>query len=182
MTDIHTTWTVNRAVWNKDATGVVEKVKDVEEALPFPILGFDCDNGSEFLNWHFERYFRHRPKEQKIQFTRSRPYHKNDNAHVEQKNWTHVRQLFGYDRFDDKRIVDLMNNLYANEWQLYQNHFCPSMKLVEKVKIGSRYRKKYDVPKTPYQRVIDCKEVSQKNKEQLKAVHEKLNPSGNIYL
>ncbi len=80
-------------------------------------------------------------RETPVKFTRSRAYHKNDNAHVEQKNWTHVRHLFGYDRFDNPALVDLMNNLYANEWSLYQNHFCPVMKLIEKQKINSRYHK-----------------------------------------
>ena len=98
LTDIHTTWTENRAIWNKGSTGVVKMIKQVEAILPFKIKGFDCDNGSEFLNYHLIRYFSNRPKELMVQFTRSRPYHKNDNAHVEQKNWSHVRQLLGYDR------------------------------------------------------------------------------------
>jgi len=79
---------------------------------------------------------------------------------VEQKNWSHVRQLFGYDRFADPRLVSLMNDLYTNEWSLYQNHFCPSMKLVEKQRINSRYRKKYDQSQTPYHRVMTSESVS----------------------
>ena len=97
FTDICSQWTSNRAVWNKGAMGIVEATRNVESKLPFEILGFDCDNGSEFLNWHLIGYFTDRPK--KVCFTRSRPYHKNDNGHVEQKNWTHVRQLLGYERF-----------------------------------------------------------------------------------
>ena len=93
MTDICSGWTENRAVWNKGAIGVVEQIKDIEKCLPFDILGFDCDNGSEFLNWHLMRYFSNEKGEQRVQFTRSRPYHSDDNAHVEQKNWTHVRQI-----------------------------------------------------------------------------------------
>ena len=130
MTDILTTWTENRATWNKGAEGVRTQIHDIEANLPFQLLGFDCDNGSEFLNHHLLRYFTNHPTV--TSFTRSRPYKKNDNAHVEQKNWSHVRQLFGYDRFDDHCLVAMMNNLYANEWSLYQNHFCPSMKLVSK--------------------------------------------------
>lgn len=175
-TDICSTWTEIRATWNKGAEGVKTQTEDVEHCLPFPILGFDCDNGSEFLNWHLVRYFTDRNSQPAIQFTRSRPYHKNDNAHVEQKNWTHVRQLFGYERFKDQRLVVLMNDLYRQEWSLYQNHFCPSMKLKEKIKINSRYRKKYDVPQTPYQRLMDSPHVSEPAKQRLKAQHQSLNP------
>ena len=101
MTDIQTTWTENRATWNKGATGVLDQIKDIEARLPFALKGFDCDNGSEFLNYHLLRYFTDHPRQ--IAFTRTRPYKKNDNAHVEQKNWSHVRQLFGYDRLEDKQ-------------------------------------------------------------------------------
>ena len=174
MTDIHTTWTENRATWSKGAQGVLAQIQDVEANLPFTLQGFDCDNGSEFLNHHLVRYFTEHPKV--VSFTRSRPYKKNDNAHVEQKNWSHVRQLFGYDRFDDPRLLPLMNDLYANEWSLYQNHFCPSMKLLEKQRINSKYRKKYGAPKTPYQRVIASAQVAGEAKEHLKTVHQSLNP------
>ena len=174
MTDIHTTWTENRATWNKGSYGVLQQIKDIEEKLPFPIKGFDCDNGSEFLNHHLLQYFTDRPRP--AFFTRSRPYRKNDNAHVEQKNWSHVRQLFGYDRFANSQIVPLMNELYVNQWSLYQNHFCPSMKLVEKERINSRYRKKYDTPQTPYHRVLASEVIDNQIKEQLKQLHATLNP------
>jgi hypothetical protein len=111
-----------------------------------------------------------------VAFTRSRPYKKNDNAHVEQKNWTHVRQLFGYDRIDDVALIPLMNDVYANEWSLYQNHFCPNMKLTEKQRINARYKKKYDVPKTPYQRLLDCDLITDEAKSRLQDVHQSLNP------
>lgn len=174
-TDILSTWTENRATWNKGATGIIEQTKNVEASLPFPILGFDCDNGNEFLNWHLVHYFTDR-KNFPVQFTRSRPYHKNDNAHVEQKNWTHVRQLFGYDRFSQMGLVDMMNDLYRNEWSLYQNHFRPTMKLKEKIKINSRYKKKYDAPKTPYQRLLESEHISEDKKAVLRARHQQLNP------
>lgn len=174
MTDILTTWTENRATWNKGAEGVRDQIKDVEASLPFDMQGFDCDNGSEFLNWHLLRYFTDHPSV--TSFTRSRPYKKNDNAHVEQKNWSHVRQLFGYDRFEDLPLVALMNDLYANEWSLYQNHFIPSMKLVEKKRINSKYIKKYDTPRTPFDRVMASKHVSEEEKERLQNVHTTLNP------
>jgi hypothetical protein len=176
MTDILLTWTENRAVWNKGSYGIGLAIDDIEASLPFEIKGFDCDNGSEFLNYHLIRKFADRPKEKLIQFTRSRPYKKNDNAHVEQKNWTHVRQLFGYHRFDNFIVVALMNNLYSKEWSLYQNHFIPTMKCIEKVKINSRYRKKFDKPKTPYQRVLDCPDVPNEKKEALEILHQTLNP------
>ena len=121
LTDIFSAWTENRAIWGKGSGDVVDKIKDIEEKLPFELLGFDCDNGSEFLNYHLIRYFSDRPKTRMVQFTRSRPYHKDDNAHVEQKNWTHVRQLFGYNRFGSKALVALMNDLYSNEYSLLQN-------------------------------------------------------------
>jgi len=174
MTDILLTWTEVRAVWCKGAEGVLKQVQSIEESLPFPLLGFDADNGSEFINHHFQRYFANKPNA--TQFTRSRPYRKNDNAYVEQKNWTHVRHLFGYDRFEDPALVPLMNDLYANEWSLYQNHFCPTMKLIEKVRINSKYKKRYDKPKTPYQRVLECSHITEDKKKELRAVHKTLNP------
>lgn len=174
LTDILTGWTECRATWNKGSTGVVKQIQAIEQALPFPLRGFDCDNGSEFLNYHLLRYFTEHPE--KPQFTRSRPYKKNDNAHVEQKNWTHVRHLFGYDRLDSQALVEKMNTLYANEWSLLQNHFCPTMKLIEKKRIGAKYQKKYAKPETPYARVIASDEIDQATKNLLKDQHETLNP------
>jgi hypothetical protein len=174
MTDILTTWTEIRATWNKGAVGVLAQIKSIEASLPFALQGFDCDNGSEFLNYHLMRYFTGHPS--LTSFTRSRAYKKNDNAHVEQKNWSHVRQLFGYDRIEDPSLVDLMNDLYANEWSLYQNHFCPGMKLQEKKRINSKYYKKYDLPQTPYDRVLASELVSDTAKEHLKIAHQALNP------
>lgn len=174
LSDILTGWTECRATWNKGAHGVVSRIQDIERALPFPLLGFDCDNGSEFLNHHLLRYFADHPCQPA--FTRSRPYKKNDNAHVEQKNWSHVRSLFGYERFDHPGLVDLMNDLYANEWSQLQNHFCPTLKLVEKTRVGARYRKKYSPPQTPYARILACAHVDEARKQRLQALHETLNP------
>ncbi len=174
MTDIHTAWTESRATWDKGAQGVLAQIQDIEDRLPFALQGFDCDNGSEFLNYHLVRYFTAHPSV--TSFTRSRPYQKNDNAHVEQKNWSHVRQLFGYDRLEERLIVPMMNDLYTNEWSLYQNHFCPSMKLREKMRINSKYRKKYTAPQTPYDRVLASDQITDKAKEQLKMAHHSLNP------
>lgn len=174
FTDICTTWTATRAVWNKGAEGIKKQTAEVEEKLPFELLGFDCDNGSEFLNHHLIGYLQDRKKP--VQFTRSRPYHKNDNAHVEQKNWTHVRQLLGYERFDNPKLVDLLNDLYAKEWNAYQNFFCPSVKLIEKKRIGSKYKKRYDKPQTPYQRTLVSKDVSSEQKKRLQQIFEPLDP------
>lgn len=174
MTDIQTGWTETRAVWNKGADNTMAGIEDIEDVLYFPIRGFDCDNGSEFLNHHLYRYFDDR--NEKVAFTRSRPYRKNDNCHVEQKNWTHVRQLFGYDRFEKPELVAMMNDLYKNEWNWYQNHFCPNMKIKEKVRLGSRYKKIYHEPKTALTRVLESPEVSDYNKESLKNLHKSLNP------
>lgn len=111
---------LNGATWNKGAHGVMGHIQLIEKRLPFPILGWDSDNGGEFLNNHLLRYFQKREKP--VQFTRSRPYHSGDNAHVEQKNWTHVRQLFGYYRFEDSRLVDLMNRLLSKPTFQFQSY------------------------------------------------------------
>lgn len=172
LTDICTTWTENRAVWTRNGWNTVEKIKDIEAVLPFPILGFDCDNGAEFLNDHLIRYFQGK----RIPMTRSRPYRKNDNAHVEQKNWSSTRQLLGYERFDDISIVPLMNDLYRNEWAQFFNHFLPSFKLREKMKVQSRYVRRYETPTTPYQRVLASPHVDDEQKQRLKSIHDSLDP------
>ena len=174
LSDILTGWTECRATWNKGSVGVLDQIKEIEQALPFELRGFDCDNGSEFLNHHLLRYFSEHPV--KPAFTRSRPYQKNDNAHVEQKNWTHVRQLFGYERFDNPELTKLMNALYAKEWSQLQNHFCPTLKLKNKERIGARYRKRYHTPETPYQRVMNCEKVTDNTKSELRTLHQRLNP------
>jgi len=172
--DIATTWTEQRAVWGKGETGVLEQIKRIERTLPFPILGFDCDNGGEFLNWTLLRHFTQR--KQPVQFTRSRAYKKDDNAHIEQKNWTHVRQWLGYDRLSNPRVVPLLNNLYENEWRRFHNFFCPSVKLIQKERIGSKTVKKYDPPKTPYERIMESELVSKEVKQKLSKQLENLNP------
>lgn len=172
--DIATGWTEQRAIWGKNYQDVIDQIKDIERSLPFPILGFDADNGSEFLNHHLLRYLTERSRP--IQFTRSRAYKKDDNAHVEQKNWTHVRQWLGYDRLDSSRVVPLMNALYTSEWRLFLNFFCPSVKLLEKKRIASKTVKRYDKPKTPYQRILESPYVSAESKRQLKEQYKSLNP------
>jgi hypothetical protein len=170
--DIATGWTEQRAVFGKGERGIVEQVKDVEQSLPFPLLGFDCDNGSEFLNYHLMRHFAGKP----VAFTRSRAYHKDDNAHIEQKNWTHVRQWLGYERLDRPEAVELLNALYRTEWRLFHNFFCPSVKLIAKERIGSKTVKRHDMPKTPYQRIIESPYIPQSTKDTLARECERLNP------
>lgn len=172
--DIATGWTEQRAVWGKGETGVLEQIKDVQDMLPFTLLGFDCDNGGEFINYHLIRHFAN--KVMPVEFTRSRSYRKDDNAHVEQKNWTHVRQWFGYHRLDNQKIVPLMNELYRNEWRLFHNLFCPSVKLIEKKRVASKVVKRYDIPKTPYQRAIESDYITYQQKRDLKEQFEGLNP------
>jgi len=172
--DIATGWTEQRAVWGKGETDTLEQIKQIEKALPFPLLGFDCDNGNEFLNYHLLRHFTKR--QHPVSFTRSRAYHKDDNAHVEQKNWTHVRQWLGYQRLDDPRVVPLLNNLYTQEWRLFHNFFCPSMKLISKERIGSKTIKHHDPPKTPYQRTLQSPHVLPSVKNSLSKQLEHLNP------
>lgn len=154
---------------------MVAGIQDIEEQLPFPLLGFNCDSGYEFLNHHLIRYFQ-QGKLPSFRFTRSRPNKKNDNAHVEQKNWTHVRRLFGYERLGHVGLVEPINNLYRQEWSAYQNCFIPAMKLVEKVRIDARYRKKYNAPRTPYQRILEEPSITDEQKLKLTALYRTLDP------
>jgi len=172
--DIYSGWTCNRAVWNKGAEGIVNATREVEASLPFELLGFDTDNGSEFLNWHLVRYFQDRKKA--VGFTRSRPYKKNDNCHVEQKNWTHVRQLLGYDRLGEEEFLRPINDLYRDCWEPLNNYFLPSAKLKKKSREGAKVKRKHDKPTTPCDRLLSCAEVSEEGKEKLRKVRAGLNP------
>jgi hypothetical protein len=146
----------------------------VEKALPFPIQGFDSDNGSEFLNWHLHDYFRQRPHP--VGFTRSRPYRKNDNARVEQKNWTHVRQLVGYGRLGKPEQAEALNDLYAKEWSWFRNYFCPAMKHLRTEVEGSRKKRVYDCPQTPYERLKASGQLEPEKLQQLEEQIAQLNP------
>jgi hypothetical protein len=172
FTDIHTGWTEVRANWNRTAHGVLEKVKEMEGGLPFKIKGFDSDNGGEFINYGLYGYL----KEKQIKFTRSRPCKKNDNAHVEQKNWTHVRQLLGKERLGHPELVKLINDLCRIEWRQFQNFFRPTFKLKSKRRVGSKIRKEYEKPLTPYERVMSSASVSQEAKEKLGKEYEAADP------
>lgn len=172
--DIATGWIEQRATYGKGQHDIAEKIKEIEASLPFAILGFDCDNGNELLNQALMRYFLNRKNP--VQYTRSRPYHSNDNAHVEGKNWTHVRQWLGYRRFEDPLIVVLLNDLYKNQWRLFHNFFMPSVKLQTKERVGSKIIKHHDSPKTPYQRILASKFISPQTKQTLSQLFKTLNP------
>ena len=173
MTDIHTAWVERRCVLGKGQEAVQQAIDDIRCRLPFDLLGIDSDNGSEFINAYLLGYCHTEPV---IQFTRGRPYKKDDNAHIEQKNWTHVRKLLGYGRFESRAVVAAINDLYRNELRWFQNMFQPSVRLIEKVRVGSKYRRKYDEPQTPVSRVIASGAGKQEAVARLIALREKLDP------
>ena len=173
-TDIFSGWTEGRAVWNKGATGVLAATRDVEEALPFGLLGFDCDNGSEFLNHHLWAYLAKRGSP--VEFTRSRPYHKDDNAHVEQKNWMWPRQLLGYTRLEDSELVGRICTVYKEVWGPLHNFFLPCLKLKEKWREGSHWRKRYELPQTAYDRLCRPGLLDLKQRSQLRERYASLDP------
>ncbi len=174
LVDIATGWTVQRAVWGKGQTSVFEAIRDIETTLPFPLRGFDCDNGSEFLNYHLYTYFSHRRRP--VCYTRSRPYHSNDNAHIEQKNWTHIRQYLSYGRFDKPELVAMINDLYRKEMSLLLNFFIPCFKLIDKQRQGPRIIKKHDPPKTPLERLVNSGKLKPKQRRELLELRNSLDP------
>jgi len=172
FTDIASTWSDAVAVRNKAQIHVFNGLQNVRKRLPFKLLGIDSDNGSEFINAHLVNYCR----EQQITFTRSRPYRKNDNCFVEEKNYTLVRRAVGYLRYDTGEEVEILNRLY-HYWCLRTNYFLPTMKLIQKTRVGSKVVKKYDSPKTPYQRLLASKYVTAPVKRQLRQEYQALNPA-----
>ena len=172
LTDICTGWTELEAVPNKAQVWVFEAIQGIRERLPFPLLGLDSDNGSEFINGQLLRYC----QQQRITFTRARPYRKNDNCYVEQKNYSVVRQTVGYQRFDTTAELLVLKQLYA-QLRLYTNFFQPTMKLKSKERLGSRVKKSYYAPLTPYQRVLSAATVSAAAKKRLKQQYRLLNPA-----
>jgi len=173
-TDIASSWTEGRAVYNKGAHGVLEQTRQVEESLPFGLLGLDFDNGSEWLNWHLIRYLQQR--HQPVRVTRSRPYHSDDNAHVEQKNWMWPRQLLGYGRLEEPQLVPCINRLFAEVWGPLHNYFLPSMKLVRKWRVGSQWKRRHDEAQTAYQRLLRLGVLNVQTKCRLRDYFESLDP------
>lgn len=171
VTDIHTTWVETHAVMGKGQVRVQQALETMRAALPFALRGIDSDNGSEFINDQLYRYCR----AQGVQFTRGRPYKKDDNAHIEQKNWTHVRKLVGYVRYDSEPALEALNALYA-QLRLFQNLFLPSIKLAEKVRVGAQLRRRYDQPRTPFERVQACAEADPHKVAELQRLRDALDP------
>lgn len=172
LTDIATTWTETLAVRNKAQAWVFAALKEMRQKLPFSLLGIDSDNGSEFINKYLVEYC----QKQKLSFTRSRPYRKNDNCFVEQKNYSVVRRAVGYQRYDTEAQLKLLTELYAT-LRLYTNFFQPTMKLKAKERVGSKVTKRYDGAQTPYQRVLAAAQVSETEKQCLRAKYKTLNPA-----
>jgi hypothetical protein len=172
VTDIHTTWTESRAVLGRGEEAVQRALNEIATTLPFVLLGVDSDNGSEFINWHLKHWCEQRD----IQLTRGRPYKKDDNAHIEQKNWTHVRKLLGWERYDTHEAVEAINNLYSHELRLWLNLFLPSVKLVKKVRVGSKVRRVYDHARTPFERVKLCAQADPQHVAALEELRKRLDP------
>lgn len=170
--DVASGWTEIRAVRNKAQRWVFEAIGDMRAQLPFPLLGLDSDNGGEFINDPLSKYCR----EDRITFTRSRPYRKNDSCFVEQKNFTAVRSYVGYLRYDTEEQLKLLNQLY-DVLCPYLNFFQPQMRLVEKVREGAKVRKRYDKPATPYQRLLQNPDIDELAKRKLRRTYARLNPA-----
>lgn len=175
-TDICTTWVEMRAMYGRGQHAAVAQLADIEGHLPFRWLGLDTDNGGEFINQHVLSWCQ-RDRSHPIYYTRSRPYKSNDNAHIEQKNWTHVRHWFGYERHDNVEVVHLMNELAAVELGQFVNLFSPSMKLKSKEQTSEgKIRRKYHEPLTPYARVLASAQVTAEKKVAIRKLKESLNP------
>jgi hypothetical protein len=174
VTDVVTTWTENEAMADRTGESTLKAIVRIQARLPFIMLSMHSDCGSEFMNTIVINGLGN--AESVIEQTRGRAYKKNDQAHVEQKNFTHVRNTFGYYRFDTAEELELMNDIYRNEHRLLMNFFTPQRKVIKKFKVGSKYRRVYDELQTPYQRVMASEHVSQIEKEKLKQQFESLNP------
>jgi hypothetical protein len=169
--DVATGWSECIGVWGKGQVRVGAAVHRIRRRLPFPLLGLDSDNGSEFINQHMYSYCRR----EGITFTRSRSYKKNDSCHVEQKNWSLVRRLIGYDRYSSRAAIEALNRVYYL-LRLYVNFFQPVMKLVKKTRHGAKVHKVYDTARTPYQRLLDSGVFTEAKRQELAATYYGLNP------
>lgn len=172
LTDVATGWTEARALKNKARRWVIQAIDDIRAVLPFPLLGLDSDNGSEFINDHLLAYC----AERQITFTRGRPYRKNDSAHVEQKNWAIVRQAVGYARYDTDAQLRILGELYGH-LRLLTNFFSPQARLVSKTRQGAKVIRRYDKPATPYQRVLDSGVLTKTQSRELSRFYRQLNPA-----
>jgi hypothetical protein len=172
-TDIYSGWTESVAGLGKSKHTVIEIgfKGSIVPSLPFALLGVDGDSGSELINNLLYKFC----LENKVEFTRSRPYHSNDGCHIEEKNWTHIRKVVGYGRFDTTEAIVALNDLYRNELRLYMNFFQPHMKCIEKKYTGSKVKKKHAI-KTPYQWLMESDKVSFEKKKELETLYLSLNP------
>jgi len=173
LTEISSGWWEGEAIITKGQLQTLAAIKIMKTRSPFDWLGIDSDNGSEFINHHLLRYC----QEEKLEFSRSRPNHKNDNAYIEQKNWTHVRQVVGYARYDTQYEADIINQLYRQELRLYKNFFLPQMKLKSKTRIEGHLKRQYEKAKTPYQRLLDSGQLSTQQIQALKNTYNQRNPA-----
>ena len=172
--DYVTTWVEVRPMWGRGQAGTLAALRDMEASLPFELLGLDSDNGGEFMNYHVLNWLQKRPRP--VLMTRSRPYKKDDNAHVEQKNWTHVRQCFGFERYDNPEVVDLINALVKGAYGKLLNYFHASLKLDRKERVGGRIRRIYGPAQTPVARVLASDQVLLQTKQRLQQEKAGLNP------
>jgi hypothetical protein len=172
LTCVNSGWTEVRALRNKAQRWCFEALVDIRAALPFPLLGLDSDNGSEFINLQLFTYC----TEEAITFTRSRPERKNDNCFVEQKNWTTVRQQVGYARYDTPEALEALRELYGH-LRLYTNFFQPQSRLIEKTRQGAKVSRRYDQARTPYQRILSSPHVPEQAKDELSRIYFALNPA-----
>jgi hypothetical protein len=166
-------WWEGEAIMSKCQEHSFQALRDVRERCPFDWKGVHPDNGSEFINQLVYKYCRR----EGLEFSRSRPYRKNDNAYIEQKNWTHVRKVLGYLRYDTPTELRLINDLYHGPLRLYKNFFQPVMKLTQKVRVGGRVTRRYDRPASPYRRLIESGQITEETVAQLEAMHAGLNPA-----
>lgn len=173
LTEIASGWWEGEGILGKGQGPTLEAIKQIRIRCPFTWLGLDSDNGGEFINDPLFSYC----ETEGLAFTRSRANKKNDNAYIEQKNWTHVRKILGYFRYDTDKELAIINDLYRNELRLYKNFFQPVMKLAKKVRYGSKKHRQYEPAKTPYKRLMESNQISKKTKGQLKALYETLNPA-----
>ena len=172
LTDIDTGWTESVALLGKSEVAVQQALHEIRAGLPFRLLGLDSDNGSEFINWHLKRWC----DREQIHLTRGRPYKKDDNAHIEQKNWTHVRKLLGWERYDSPAAVEAINAVYRQELRLWMNLYQPSVKLVKKTRVGSKLHRVYSPAQTPLERVLASGQADIRKVALLKKLHATLDP------
>jgi hypothetical protein len=172
-TEISSGWWEGEPILGKSQDQCFWALREIRARCPFIWEGLDCDNGQEFINDILYKYC----AREKLDFTRSRPGHKNDNAYIEEKNWTHVRKVLGYLRYDTPAEAVIIRDLYRNELRLYKNFFQPVMKLMSKERIGGRIKRKYGRPLTPYQRLMDSRQLSQEAEQRLAEVYLPLNPA-----